>query len=406
MRDVPEGEKQETTPLELFFDLVFVFAVTQLSHLLLQNLSWAGLGQTMFLLLVVWWAWTYTTWMTNWFDPETNAVRLVLIGAMLASLLMSIGIPDAFGDRSLLFAGGYVALQVGRNTFAMRGFPPDGTQRRTFVHITIWSVCAGVFWISGALLTTPWLTVVWLVALLIDCAGPAARYWVPGRGKVSTRDWAINAGHFSERFQLFVIIALGESIVVAGATASGLHLDTITVVALSVAFVSSAALWWLYFDYVARIATMRLQVADDPGALARDGYTYLHLPIVAGVILAAVGDELVIAHPEHHLTTAQAAVYVVGPALYLIGHVLFRLRMAGSVNYRRLGAAAVILALGVLHGVVSAIVLSVFVASVLVGLILVENSSAARQRARTSGDELLALIAHGPDERATAKEGT
>lgn len=397
MRRVADGEKQETTPLELFFDLVYVFAVTQLSHLLLDDLTWAGAGQTLFLLLVVWWAWTYTTWMTNWFDPEANRVRLVLIFAMLASLLMSVGIPDAFGDRSLLFAAGYVALQVGRNLFVVWAFPAGAPQERTFRQITVWSMATGVLWIGGALLDTPWLTVVWLLALLIEYSGPAAGYWLPGAGRVDTQDWTINAGHFAERFQLFVIIALGESIVVSGATASGLHLDAATIVALSLAFASAAALWWLYFDYVARIATARLAVSDDPGSLARDGYTYLHLPIAAGIILSAVGDELVIAHPTEHLVAAEALAYVAGPALYLVGHVLFRLRMAGSLNRLRLGAAVLIVLSGALYQAVDAVVLAAIVTGILVAVIVRENRSGLRARVRQAEADVLAGMARTVD---------
>lgn len=375
-RSTPPDEKQETTPLELFFDLVFVFAVTQLSHLLLDHLTWQGAAQTLFLLLVVWWAWTYTTWWTNWFDPESSIpVRLVLILGMLASLLMSIAIPDAFGERGLLFAGAYVALQVGRSGWAIWAYPPGSRQRRLFQRITSWAVAAGVLWIAGALVDTPERTAIWLSALLVDFTGPAVRYWTPRLRNASDDDWMINTGHFAERFQLFIIIALGESIVVSGATASGLHLDDATIVAVSVAFLSTAALWWLYFDFVVKIATRRLEHSANPGNLARDAYTYLHLPIIAGIIVAAVGDELVIAHPGHHLEAVDALVVVLGPALYLVGHVLFRLRMSGSLSQRRLLAAGAIMLLWFLHASVSALVLASLVVVVLLVVIVIDARS-------------------------------
>ena len=376
LRSTGPGEKQETTPLELIFDLVFVFAVTQLSHLLLDHLTWEGAAQTLFLLLVVWWAWTYTTWWTNWFDPESSIpVRLVLILGMLASLLMSIAIPDAFGGRGLLFAGAYVGLQVGRSGWAIWAYPPGSRQRRLFQRITTWAVAAGVLWITGALVDTPERTVIWLAALLVDFAGPAFRYWTPWLPKASDDDWMINTGHFAERFQLFIIIALGESIVVSGATASGLHLDNETIAAVSVAFLATAALWWLYFDFVVKIATRRLEHSANPGNLARDAYTYLHLPIIAGIIVAAVGDELVIAHPGHHLEAVDALVVVLGPALYLVGHVLFRLRMSGSLSQRRLLAAAAIMLLWFVHSSVSALVLASLVVVVLLVVIVIDARS-------------------------------
>jgi low temperature requirement protein LtrA len=369
-------EKQETTALELFFDLVFVFAVTQLSHLLLDHLTWEGAAQTFFLLLVVWWAWTYTTWWTNWFDPESSIpVRLVLIGAMLASLLMSVSIPEAFGDRGLLFAGAYVTLQVGRSGWAVWAYAPGSAGRRIFKGITAWAVAAGILWLAGGLVDTPGRTVIWLAALLVDYMAPSIRYWTPWWGRAGADDWPINPSHFAERFQLFIIIALGESIVVSGATASGLDLDDETIIALSVAFIGTAALWWLYFDFVARIATHRLQISENPGNMARDGYTYLHLPIVAGIIVAAVGDELVVAHPGQHLEAVPALVVVAGPAIYLVGHVFFRLRMAGSISQRRLFAALAIMLLWFVHAAVTALVLAALVVVVLLVVIAIDARS-------------------------------
>jgi len=378
LRRTSPGERQETTPLELFFDLVFVFAVTQLSHLLLDHLTWEGAAQTLFLLLVVWWAWTYTTWWTNWFDPESSIpVRLVLIGGMLASLLMAIAIPEAFGDRGLLFAGAYVTLQVGRSGWAIWAYPPGSGQRRMFMRITAWAAAAGVLWIAGGLVDTPARTAIWLAALLVDYSGPAMRYRTPRLGRAADDEWVINTGHFAERFQLFIIIALGESVVVTGATAAGLDLDAETVAALVVAFLGTAALWWLYFDFVARVSMHRLELSEHPGNVARDGYTYLHLPIVAGIIVSAVGDELVIAHPSHHLEAVPAFVVVAGPALYLVGHVFFRLRIAGSLSQRRLLAALLIMLLWFLHGAVSAVVLGALVVVVLLVVIAIDARSSA-----------------------------
>jgi low temperature requirement protein LtrA len=196
-----------------------------------------------------------------------------------------------------------------------------------------------------------------------------------------TDDWDIDSGHFSERFQLFVIIALGESIVITGATASNLQIDLPRATAIAVAFLGSAALWWLYFSYVADIASRRLEKSDDRGRLARDAYTYLHLPIVAGIIVTAVGDEIVIAHPGVVLHTPQLIALAAGPMLYLAGHLVFRLRMAGSTSGKRLSAVLAIGVCGVLGSVLPALAVASLIAAVLVVLIVAETSAGERPRA-------------------------
>jgi low temperature requirement protein LtrA len=337
------GEEQRATTLELFFDLVYVFAVTQLSHHLLEHLTIAGAAQTLFLLLVVWWAWIYTTWMTNWFDPESVPVRGVLLVGMLASLVMAIAVPDAFGDRALAFAGGYVALQVVRNAFIVAATRPESPLHVAFRRIFAWSVWVGPIWIAGALLDGEARTVVWIVALVLDYAGPFAGYWTPGLGRTAPTDWELEHAHFAERFQLFIIIALGESIVLTGATASGQSLTGARWLAIAGGFALAAALWWLYFDEVARRSVEDFEAAaDDRGRLGRDAYTYLHIPIVAGIIVSAVGIELVIAHPDTALAARELIVLGAGPVLYLLGHLGFRLRMVGTFARKRMLAVAAI----------------------------------------------------------------
>jgi low temperature requirement protein LtrA len=391
-------EEQRATTLELFFDLVFVFAVTQLSHLLVDHLTWSGAIQTLFLLLVIWWAWIYTTWMTNWFDPDSPAVRSMLIAVMLASLLMAIAIPQAFGSRAVLFAASYVALQVVRNLFAAIASPAGTPLRATFTGILAWSVGVAPLWIAGAFLDDGPRWAIWISALVIDYAGPYTGYWLPRLGRTTTTDWQVETSHFAERFQLFVIIALGESIVVTGATAAGLDLDFEHGLAIAVAFLSSAALWWLYFDYVATIAQRRLDAADDPGRLARDAYTYLHIPIIAGIIVTAVGDELVIAHPGDGLSGAELATVAGGPALYLLGHVGFRLRMAGTLSRKRLVAALACCAVGALGLVLSALATATLVLVVLVTLIAVEMVAGIRRQRRGEPSPLERLEASASAE--------
>ena len=340
-RERDAGEEQRATTLELFYDLVFVFAITQVSHILLENLTWTGVGHATLALLVVWWAWNYTTWVTNELDPDSVVVRLLLIGIMLLSLLMAVAIPEAFGAHGLLFAGSYVAIQVGRHTFLTFASADAGTiERERAGRILAWFVASGSLWIAGAFATGSTRTTIWVAALAVDYVAPLVLYWVPGRERLSHSTWEVESSHFAERFQLFVIIALGETVVITGATTSGLDLDAARVAAFCLAFLGTAALWWLYFGYVASIAGRRLELDADRTRLARDAYTYLHAGIVAGIVLTAVGDELVIAHPTDVLPHDELAVVVSGPALYLLAHVALRLRMAGTISVRRLGGSA------------------------------------------------------------------
>jgi low temperature requirement protein LtrA len=371
------------TTLELFYDLVFVFAITQVSHLLLNHLTWAGVGQSLLVLLVVWWSWNYTTWVTNELDPETIPVRLLMIALMLASLLMAVAIPQAFGDRALLFVGSYVAIQVGRHSFLTFAAAEPGTIERVRAgRILIWFVASGVFWLAGAFVEGPARVAFWLVALALDYGAPLVTFRIPGLPRVAPEAWSVGTEHFTERFGLFIILALGESIVITGATTSELVLDTPRVVAFGMAFLATAALWWLYFSAVARIAQRHLELSENRTVLARDAYTYLHVVIVAGVIVSAVGDELVIAHPTEVLPGFEVTAVVAGPAIYLLAHALFRLRMAESVSWKRLGGALACLVVGLLGAFVPALVVGALLIAVLVAVIASEYVAAARRRAR------------------------
>jgi low temperature requirement protein LtrA len=378
------AESQHSTSLELFYDLVFVFAVTQVSHLLLEHLDWAGAGQSALILLVVWWAWNYTTWVTNELDPESIAVRALLIAIMLGSLLLAVAIPEAFGSRAGLFAGAYVAIQMGRHlflTFAASG--PGTPERERAERILIWFAAAGVLWIAGAFASGTARTLLWVAALCVDYLAPLVTFRVPGMRRLTGEAWTVGTAHFAERFQLFIIIALGESIVITGATTSDLRLDAATLAAFALAFLGTAALWWLYFDYVARIAERRLELAGPRRTvMARDAYTYLHVVMVAGVIVAAVGDELVIAHPTEMLHGPEVAAVAAGPAIYLLAHTLFRLRLTGTISVRRLTGAIACVVVGLFGTLLPALVLALALVLVLVAVIASEQIAGARRRAR------------------------
>ena len=345
LRPRDSGE-QRVTPLELFFDLVFVFAVTQLSHLLLDHLSLRGVLETLFLLLAVWWAWVYTAWFTNWFDPDRLPVRLVLVAVMLASLLMSVAIPEAFGERGLMFALAFVAIQVGRTAFA--AFALYGASHplsRTFWRILAWLVAAGVLWVAGGLVEGGARYVLWLLALAVDYAGPVMRYRTPGLGSSRTEEWDIEGTHFAERCQLFIIIALGESILVTGTTFGEIEASAGTVCAFVVAFLGSVALWWIYFARSGEAAREVLTSSDDPGRLGRSAYTYFHLPMVAGIIAVAAADELTVAHPGETGTVASITLTLGGTALFVAGHALFRWAVFGVLSWSHAVAVAALMAL-------------------------------------------------------------
>jgi len=377
------GVEQHATTLELFYDLVFVFAITQVSHLLVDEVTWTHAGQAALVLLVVWWSWNYTTWVTNELDPGSIVVRLLLIGLMLASLLMAIAIPDAFGDKALLFAGAYVTIQVGRHLFLTYVAADAGTNERVRAgRILIWFLAAGVLWIAGALADGSARTVLWLAALAVDYAAPMLTFWVPRGSRLTPEAWEVGTEHFAERFQLFIIIALGESIVITGATTAQHELTTATIVAFSLAFLITAALWWLYFNLVAAIAERRLAEAVNRTVLARDAYTYLHVVIVAGILLTAVGDELVIAHPTDELPDGELLAVVSGPALYLLALVLLRLRMSRTLGRRRLAGAIACMAVGAIGTFVPALVVAALLFAVLVAVIVGDQVAGARRGRR------------------------
>ena len=382
LRPRGDGVSQPVTTVELFFDLVYVFAVTQLSHLIVDDLTVSGLANAGFLLLVVWWAWIYTTWMANWFDPASAKVRFVLTGVMLASLLMAAALPEAFGAKGLLFAGAYIALQVGRNAAAALLLKRENPLRDVFARLFVWSSAAAVLWLAGGLVASDQRLLLWIPALALELLAPVAGYWLPGRGRAETTDWDIEGGHFAERAQLFILIALGETIVVTGATASAAGLSPTVLLCLVIAFAETAALWRVYFGATAEHAQLTMSTCEDPGRFARDAYTYGHLPIVAGVIATAVGVDLLIAEPEHALHGAALAVVLGGPALYLLGESLFRRRMTGTQNARGLAVAGILIALAPFGGHVSALALSAIVAALLVALAVSDAVTAPSRRSR------------------------
>jgi len=309
--------------VELFFDLVFVFAVTQLSHALLAQLTVQGAAQIALLMPAVWWVWIYTSWTTNWLNPERIPVRLCLFALMLAGIVLAASIPRAFGDYGVAFAAAYVAMHVGRTLFMLWAMRGETVLVKTFQRILVWMLIPGVFWLIGAFAPSDLRFAWWALALSLELIAPAAYYWVPGLGRSRTTDWKIDGAHMAERCGLFVIIALGESLLITGATFAELPWTGHAIVGMLIAVVGTVAMWWVYFDTGAERAQHRIVASGDPGRQGRNAYTYLHLPIVAGIIVCAVADEIVLVQPGH-ASTAGILVILGGPLLYLLGNALFK----------------------------------------------------------------------------------
>ncbi len=343
------GSHAAVSNLELFFDLVYVFAITQLSHSLVEHLSVMGVIEALVLFLAVWWAWMYTTWAANWADPERIPIRILLLALMLASLVISIALPKAFGAGGPIFAFGYVLVQLGR-TLAMAWIfhREPGRDGRNMARIAIWFAASGVLWCVGAFADSHTRLAWWGAALAIEYAGPLVFFWLPVLGRSSAADWDIAPGHMAERCALFIIIALGEGIVVTGSHFNLDHASVGQAAALGLAFLGSALMWWLYFDLGAERGADHFEHHDQPGRIARNAYTYLHMPIVAGIVVTAVGDALLLEHWHEPASRALVLTTCGGLLLYLAGLGEFKRFSSaiGNVPLSHQAALALLLLLG------------------------------------------------------------
>jgi low temperature requirement protein LtrA len=367
LRDREPGETPEVTSVELFFDLVYVFAVTQLSLYLREHLTARGALETLVLFLAVWWAWNYTAWATNWIDPEHSAVRLLMVTLMLISLVMSAAIPRAFGSRAIYFATAYVALQLLRSAFMVAAFR-GARMGRNYAQLLSWSAIAGCFWIAGALVHGDARLLLWVAAVALDYAAPLHGFALPGLGRTPTSDWTLAGGHLAERNRLVLLIAFGESILAIGATLSDLHWSARVAAAFVVGFVATVSLWWTYFVGHAAAAARTISRAADPTHVARAGYAYAHAIMVGGIIVLAVAIDLTIAHPTAPASTAAAAVTLGGPALYLVGDGLFKYAVSGRTPWPRILGALALALLAPLALVADRLELCAAAALVVVGL--------------------------------------
>jgi low temperature requirement protein LtrA len=359
---------QRVTNIELFFDLVYVFAVTQLSHYLIGHSTVAGALQTGLLLAMVWLVWSYTTWVTNWLDPERMAVRLLLVVLMLISLAMSASLPRAFEDLGLWVGGAYALQQIGRSVFmviALRGHPLEANYQR----ILAWCVVSSALALAGGLAHGNTRILLWVGAVCVDLLGGIVGFATPGLGRSRTSDWTIEGGHFAERCQAFILIALGESIIIIGTTLTDVKpITAASATSFVVAFAGSVALWWLYFDQSAAAAAEMIARSDDPGRLGRSAYHLIHPVMVAGIIVCAAADEKVLADPGAVASTASAWMILGGPALFLAGHAAFKLVVWRALSWPRLAGIAALGLLGLAAGAIPALALGACAAAVVIAV--------------------------------------
>ncbi len=354
--------------MELFFDLVYVFSIIQLSHFLLYHLSWLGAIQAATLFAAVWWAWNYTAWATNWIDPDHPAGRLLLVALMACAFAMAVAIPTAFSTGATLFVGAYVTMALVRGIYMALVFRGQ-RMGQNYAQLSVWSGVSALFWIAGALL--PDLrTLLWIVGVVVDYAAPYIGFWLPGKGATPMDTWTLSGLHLLERNQQVFIIALGESILLLGGTLIGTTLGAGYLGAAALGFAIIVAMWWLYFVRTTEKGEHAFAHGEDHTRLARASLAYSHGIMVAGAIVVAVGIEMIIAHPFDAVHIPTVLVATAGPALYLLGSVLFERSVSGDTPVAHLvaivGLAVLGIAITLLHA--SGIVLGAAVLSVLVAL--------------------------------------
>ncbi|SCL33043.1 Low temperature requirement protein LtrA [Micromonospora rhizosphaerae] len=327
------GEPRQTNFLELFFDLVFVVALAQLSQALIQDLRWSGAFQTLVLLLAMWWIWTMTAWTTDLYDPERPAIQLLVTATMLGSLVMVVALPDAFGERGLVFAGTYVTIHVGRQLFLVLALRGHELQPRS-IRVLFWFGVSAVPWIAGAAAHGAAREALWTLAVAVEYVSLSFRWPTPGLGRSPKPEMGILGEHLADRYRQFFIIALGELILVSGLTLYGSGFAADQIAALVVSFATTALFWRIYIYHAGELLAEAVAAAPDPERVALSA-TLSYPIMVAGVVATAVGDKLVITHPLGHTQPAWVSVILGGPALFLAGRACFEYAVFSHLSWIR-----------------------------------------------------------------------
>ena len=370
------GDDERVSPLELFFDLVFVLALTQCTALMAKDPTWEGVAQAMLILAMLWWSWSGYAWLTSVVDPEDGLVRLVIFAAMAAFLIAALAVPRAFGDDAAVFAAAYAVVRLMHIALFWIASREDPGLRQAVTGLAL-STAAASGTLAAASLTDGGLQLaLWVAALVVDLGVPLLL--------IDAEGWRMEPHHFAERFGLIVLIALGESIVAIGAGAE-LGVDAGVIAAALLAIVGTCALWWMYFDVVALVAARRLENAApgrERNAIGRDSYGLLHLPMIAGIVLIALGFKKTLGDIDGHLKDVPAAALFGGAALYLLAHVAFRWRNIRTLNRPRLATSVVLIALIPLATELPALGALGLQTGLLVGLVGFERWRFAEARAR------------------------
>jgi low temperature requirement protein LtrA len=389
LRDPSADKSDRVGFIELFFDLVFVFAVTQLAHRLVELPSSRGVMEALILFLAIWSVWTGTTWVTNRLDVERNPVRILLLSMMVGGIFQALAIPDAFklSTDAMAFGVVHIALQLGRTIFVGGAFYRQQTLHwRHSLRTLVWVLAAAPFWVLGALGSDEDRLFWWAAALVLEYGATAARYWVPVIGTSQAADWNVEANHFAERCGLFIIIALGELILITGNTVGDLTLNFYTLTAFLSILVATMSMWWIYFSYSAEKGTEAVERADDSGREARIVYVYLHIPVICGMLLSAAGDEGLVAHPADAAKVVDAVRIVGGAALFLMGtFIVKRVICRRFITSHGTGIAALAVLAGVAVGRPLYLV-SVGVAAILVSVAVWEELAIRAKRRRQGLD--------------------
>ncbi|MCD2184427.1 low temperature requirement protein A [Rhizobium sp. GN54] len=380
-----DAEASSASFPELFFDLVFVFALIQLSETLVEDFTFGIASEAVLFILALWWVWIHTTWVTNLLDSEIVPVRIFLFVLMFLGIVLAIALPKAFTDMGLVFALAYCAMQLSRSLLALYAFRNgDRAAFTTFLRITAWLVVSGALWVAGGL-SEPHLRVLfWVAALAVEYVGPVVRYWLPSIGASPPEALNVDGEHLAERCALFVIIALGETILTTGKNASAHLENAATMPVLVLAFLTTVLMWWLYFHHGQEKAAEKAERTSRPQETAQHLFTYGHLPIIAGIILTAVGEDFSLTHPLESGSASSALALLGGPALYLAGLGWMRAASSRIVPYAHIAGIALLGATYLLVSNTTNFLIHLTAVAILLGVAVGEAAAVKRYGSRAA----------------------
>lgn len=367
---------------ELLFDLIYVFSVTQISHYLLYHLNLVGFIQSTIIWFAVWMGWQHTTWVTNWFNPNIRTIRILLFTLMVIGLFMAAAIPDAFGERAWLFVVCYITIQVGRTLSILFILGRHHHLSLNFKRILGWFLISSVFWIIGIFAEGYARIIIWAFAVLCDYTSPMFGFYLPFIGRSnSSKDWTIDGHHLTERSQLFVIIAFGETILMTGASLSEFENWTIPVIiATLLSILSSLSMWWIYFDSSSEAGAEKIQKVKNPGLLGLKFHS-VHVVLIGALIMSAVGDELTVNQPLSHNTIESVTVIVISSIIYLITNMIYKWFSCRIIAKSHIVGIGILLLTIPFYSFLNLLILNAIVVSIFVSISIFEIIKARKEKA-------------------------